>query len=54
MLSKNITTYETYSFTGKLTESTDSQYPDVVHAELTPDEDSVMETVLAVYYTQIS
>ncbi len=54
MLSKNITDFETYTYTGELTESKDSIYPDVVHAELTADEDSVMETVLSVYYSQIS
>ncbi|MGN0458553.1 MAG: LCP family protein [Eubacterium sp.] len=54
MLSKNITDFETYTYTGELSESKDSVYPDVVHAELTPDEDSLMQTVLDVYYTQIS
>lgn len=52
-LSKNITSYDTYTITGKMAPSKTTKYSDVVYAEFTPDEDSVMEAVLAVYYTQI-
>lgn len=54
LLTYNITDFTTYTYTGEWTESKDTLYPDYVHAELNADEESIMETVLAVYYTQIS
>lgn len=53
LLQKGVTDFETYSIKGKVKAADDPLLPDVVHAEYYPDEDSVMETVLAVFYTQI-
>jgi hypothetical protein len=36
-----------------MTSSDDEYFEDVVHAEFTPDEDSLMQAVLAAFYTQI-
>lgn len=52
-LSKNVTTYETYNIKGEMKLSEKTKQNDIVYAEFTPDEDSLMETVLAVFYTQI-
>lgn len=54
LLQKGNLDYEVYKIEGTLGKSIDSKFPDTVHAEFYPDEDSLMETVLAVYYTQIS
>jgi anionic cell wall polymer biosynthesis LytR-Cps2A-Psr (LCP) family protein len=53
MLSKGTTDFETHTITGTMTASDDPILEDVVHAEFTPDEDSLMEAVLASFYTQI-
>lgn len=52
-LSKNVTTFDTYTLKGEMKESKVTKYADVVYAEFTPNEDSVMEAVLSTYYTQI-
>lgn len=52
-LSKGITSFDTYTISGTMTASEDAVLEDVVHAEFTPDEDSLMEAVLASFYTQI-
>jgi LCP family protein required for cell wall assembly len=53
MLSKGVTNFDTYTLTGTMTSSDDEYFEDVVHAEFTPDEDSLMQAVLAAFYTQI-
>ncbi len=53
LLSKNITTFDTYSIKGEMSAAPVSEFKDVVHAQFTPDEESVMETVLSVFYTQV-
>jgi LCP family protein required for cell wall assembly len=53
MLSKGVTDFDTHTITGTMTSSDDAILEDVVHAEFTPDEDSLMEAVLASFYTQI-
>ena len=53
LLSKGISDFKTYSIDGEMKASEDALMPDVVHAEFYPDEDSLMETVLDVFYTQI-
>lgn len=52
-VSKNVTSYETYNIKGEMKLSEKTKLSDIVYAEFTPDEDSLMETVLAVFYTQI-
>ncbi|MFR5875590.1 MAG: LCP family protein [Eubacterium sp.] len=52
-LSKGITSFETHTISGTMTASDDPIMENVVHAEFTPDEDSLMEAVLASFYTQI-
>ena len=53
LLSKGITEFKTYTIKGEMKADTNPLIPDVVHAEFYPDEDSLMETVLDVFYTQI-
>jgi len=53
LLSKNITTFDTYSIKGEMSAAPVSEFKDVVHAQFTPDEESIMETVLSVFYTQV-
>lgn len=53
MLSKGITTFDTYTISGEMKAAEDPALPDVVHAELYANEDSVMEAVLNTFYTQI-
>ncbi|MBQ9531868.1 MAG: LCP family protein [Eubacterium sp.] len=53
LLSKGVTSFESYSIKGEMKADEDPLIPDVVHAEFYPDEDSLMETVLDVFYTQI-
>lgn len=53
MLSKGVTSFETYTLKGEMKASDDPILEDVVHAEFTPDEDNLMQTVLDVFYTQI-
>lgn len=52
-LSKNITSFETHTIKGTMKPSTNSEFAEEVYAEFTPDDDSVMNAVLDVYYTQI-
>ncbi len=52
-VSKNVTSFETYSIKGEMKLSEKTEHSDIVYAEFTPDEDSLMETVLSVFYTQI-
>lgn len=53
LLNNGVTDYEVYKLEGKMTEEHESDFPDAVFAQFHPDEDSIMETVLSVYYTQI-
>ncbi|WP_297131240.1 LCP family protein [uncultured Eubacterium sp.] len=53
VLEKGVESFETYTITGKMTETKHTKYPDAVVAEFTPDEESVMQIVLDTYYTQI-
>ena len=53
LLSKGITSFESYTLKGEMKADEDPLIPDVVHAEFYPDEDNLMETVLDVFYTQI-
>lgn len=53
LLSKGIDSFDTYTLTGKMTESEVIDEYGSVHAQFTPDEDYLMETVLSVFYTQI-
>lgn len=53
MLSKGVTSFETYTLKGEMKASDDPILEDVVHAEFTPDEDHLMQTVLDVFYTQV-
>lgn len=53
LLQKGVTDFETYSIKGEMKEAKDPLLPNVVHAEYYADEDSVMETVLDVFYTQV-
>lgn len=53
LLSKGVTSFESYTLKGEMKPDKDPLIEDVVHAEFYPDEDSVMETVLDVFYTQI-
>lgn len=53
LLSKGVTEFKPYTIKGNMKASDDPVMPGVVHAEFYPDEDSLMETVLDVFYTQI-
>ena len=53
LLSKGVTEFTTYSIKGTMKAADDPLMPDVVHAEFYPDEDSLMEVVLDVFYTQV-
>ena len=53
LLSKGVTDFKTYTIEGEMKADENPLMPGVVHAEFYPDEDSLMETVLAVFYTQI-
>lgn len=53
LLQKGINDFETYTIKGEMKASQDPLMPNVVHAEFYPDEESVMETVLDVFYTQV-
>lgn len=53
LLSKGVTDFKTYTIKGEMKADENPLIPGVVHAEFYPDEDSLMETVLAVFYTQI-
>ncbi len=53
LLSKGITDFESYRLKGTFGESADPVLPDVAHAEFTPDEDYLMQTILKVFYTQL-
>ena len=50
---KFMTDFETYTIEGKMKSRADTLMPGVVHAEFYPDEDSVMQTVLDVFYTKV-
>lgn len=53
LLSKGITSFDTYSLQGEMTASEDTIYKDIVHAEFRPTEESIMDTVTSVFYTQV-
>ena len=53
LLSKGVDDFATYRLEGEAVAIPDSLIPGVAHAEFYVDEDNVMETVLAVFYTQI-
>lgn len=53
LLSKGINDYEIYTLEGSMASTVTTDFPDAVFAEFTPTEESIMETVLAVYYTQV-
>ena len=53
LLSKGVTEFESYTIKGEMKPDEDPLRPDIVHAEFYPDEDSLMETILEVFYTQI-
>ncbi len=53
LLSNGISSFDTYTISGEMKASEDPAIPNVVHAELYADEDSVMEAVLNTFYTQI-
>lgn len=53
LLSKGVTSFDSYTLKGTMKASDDPVYPDVVHAEFYPDEDNLMQTVLDVFYIQI-
>lgn len=53
LLSKGITDFESYRLKGTFGESADPILPDVAHAEFTPDEDYLMQTILKVFYTRL-
>ncbi len=53
LISKGVTSFESYTIEGEMKEAKVSKYPDAVHAEFYPDEDSLMQTVLDVFYDQI-
>lgn len=53
LLSKGIDEYKVYQIKGEMTAEKEPKFPDVVYAQFHPDEDSIMETVLDVFYTQI-
>lgn len=53
VLSKGITEFSSTTLDGEMVESDDPDYADYVYAEFYPDEDSTLQTVLDVFYTQI-
>lgn len=53
LLSRGVTDFETYTIKGTMKSSKVKGWENVVHAEFYPDEDSLMQTVLDVFYTQI-
>lgn len=53
LLSNGVSSFDTYTISGEMKASKDPAIPNVVHAELYADEDSVMEAVLNTFYTQI-
>ena len=53
MLSKNITSFESYSLTGETTLHPLPSNPAIINAQFVPDEDALMELVLEVFYTQV-
>lgn len=54
LLSKGITSFDTYSLQGEMKASQDTVYADIVHAEFYPSEESIMDIVTSVFYTQVS
>lgn len=53
LLQKGVSSFDTYTISGEMAAAKDPLMENVVHAEFTPDEDSVMEAVLAAFYIQI-
>lgn len=53
LLSKGVTSFDTYTISGEMRAAQDPELPNVVHAELYADEDSIMEAILNTFYTQI-
>lgn len=53
LLSKGIDEYKVYQIKGEMTAEKEPKFPDVVYAQFHPYEESIMETVLDVFYTQI-
>lgn len=53
LTSKGAISFETYTIDGKMESYMDEKYEDQAHAAFYPDEDSIMETVLNVFYTRI-
>ena len=50
LLSKGVTSFETYTLQGEMKEATSTEYPDAVYAEFYPDEELLMNTILEVFY----
>lgn len=53
LMSKGTLNFETYTIQGEMKSYEDETLEDTVHAAFYPDEDSVMQTVLDVFYTRI-
>ena len=53
LLSKGVSSFDSYTLKGEMKPDEDPLIEDVVHAQFYPDEDNLMETVLDVFYTQI-
>ena len=53
MLSKNITTFDSYNLKGEVTLHPLETNPEIINAQFVPDEKELMELVLEVFYTQI-
>jgi LCP family protein required for cell wall assembly len=53
LISKGVNSFDTYTLTGEMDASEEIDEYGSVHAQFTPDEDYLMETVLSVFYTQI-
>lgn len=53
LTSKGTVSFDTYTIDGKMDSYMDDKYEDQAHAAFYPDQDSIMQTVLDVFYTRI-
>lgn len=53
LMSKGTTSFDTYTIDGEMTSYIDKDDEDLAHAAFYPDEDSIIQTVLDVFYTRI-
>ena len=53
LLQKGVTDFQSYTLEGKMKAVENKEFKDYVYAGFYPDKDSLMQTVLDVFYTRI-